>query len=215
MRGRVLEQLAFSLPLATVASFALTSLIIELTPGPNMAYLAVVAASEGRRPGLATVAGVALGLGLLGLAAAFGLAELISQSRLLYEVLRWAGVAFLLWLAVDSWRDSAAEEQPRDRSSLFYFRRGLVTNLLNPKAGLFFITVLPAFIDPARPILAQNIQLVVLYVLVATAIHTAIVLLAGAFEPVLTDPVRERRVRRVLAALLAAVAVWFGWSTGL
>ena len=97
-------------------------------------------------------------------------------------------------------------------SWIFWARIGLAGSM---KAGRTVMKKSPAFIDPARPILAQNVQLVMLYVLVATAIHTAIVLLAGAFEPVLTDPVRERRVRRVLAALLAAVAVWFGWSTGL
>ena len=62
----------------TLAGFALTSLIVELTPGPNMAYLALIAATEGRRPGFAAVAGVALGLGVLGLAAGFGLATLIA-----------------------------------------------------------------------------------------------------------------------------------------
>ncbi|MCF3642255.1 LysE family translocator [Rhizobium sp. TRM95111] len=178
-----------------------------------MAYLAVVAAGEGRKPGLATVAGVALGLALLGLAAAVGLAELISQSRPVYEVLRWAGVLFLLYLAFDAWRDAALDDAPRDRSSLSYFRRGLVTNLLNPKAALFFITVLPAFVDPAGPLLTQNVALVAVYVAVATAVHAAIVVLAAAFEPILTDPERERRVRRVLSLLLAAVALWFAWST--
>lgn len=200
-------------PSATLLSFALTSFIIELTPGPNMAYLAMVAAGEGRRPGFATVAGVALGLALLGLAAAAGLSELIGRSPVLYQALRWAGVLFLLYLAYDAWRDGAPEAGPRDRSSLFYFRRGLVTNLLNPKAGLFYVTVLPTFVDPGRPLMAQNIALVILYVAVATVIHAAIVALAGALEPVLTDVGRERRARRVMALLLAGVALWFGWMT--
>lgn len=202
-----------ALPLATLLSFALTSFIIELTPGPNMAYLAVVAVGEGRKPGLATVAGVALGLALLGLGAAIGLAELVSRSRPVYEVLRWAGVIFLFYLAYDAWRDAALGDAPRDRSNLFYFRRGLVTNLLNPKAALFFIAMLPAFVDPAAPLMVQNLTLVAIYVAVATFVHTGIVLLAAAFEPILTDPARERRVRRFLAALLAAVALWFAWST--
>lgn len=202
-----------SLPSAMLFSFAVTSFLIELTPGPNMAYLAMVAAGEGRRPGFATVAGVALGLALLGIAAAVGLSELIGKSALLYQALRWAGVLFLLFLAYDAWRDGAAEAGPRDRSSLFYFRRGLLTNLLNPKAGLFYVTVLPTFIHPARPLMAQNVVLVAIYVVVATLVHAAIVALAGALEPILTDAGRERRVRRAMALLLAGVALWFGWST--
>ncbi len=83
----------------TLAAFAVTSLIIELTPGPNMAYLALIAATEGRRPGYAAVAGVALGLGALGLAAAVGLSALIAEAPVVYQAIRWAGVAYLLWLA--------------------------------------------------------------------------------------------------------------------
>jgi threonine/homoserine/homoserine lactone efflux protein len=85
----------------TLASFALMSFVIELTPGPNMAYIAVLSAGQGRRAGYAATLGIALGLLVIGLAAAFGLAALISSSRLFYEVLRWGGVAYLLWLAWD------------------------------------------------------------------------------------------------------------------
>ncbi|MEQ1951216.1 LysE family translocator [Mesorhizobium sp. CN2-181] len=200
------------LDLATLLSFTLASLLIELTPGPNMTYLALVAASDGRRAGFATVAGVALGLGIVGLVAAFGVAEIIHNSTLLYEGLRWAGVLFLLYLAWEGWTtgtDVAAAGQDRGR----YFRRGLMTNLLNPKAAVFYVAVLPTFIDATRPVLPQTLTLTAVYVAVATFVHAAIVLLAGALEPFLNDPRRERMARRVLSALLAAVAIWFGWST--
>ena len=82
----------FGLTWAAIAGFALTSMLIELTPGPNMAYLAVVSATQGRRPGFAAVAGVALGLSIVGLAAALGLAALIGASPVLYQALRWGGV---------------------------------------------------------------------------------------------------------------------------
>ncbi|WP_113132251.1 LysE family translocator [Hyphomicrobiales bacterium] len=203
----------FILGAATLLPFLLTSFIIELTPGPNMAYLAMVAASEGRRPGMATVAGVALGPALVGFAASFGVAEFVGQSDMLYGALRWAGVGFLLYLAFDAWNGNGEEAGPSGKPVSFYFRRGLITNLLNPKAALFFVTVLPTFVDDARPLLPQNLTLAAIYVGVATAVHAAIVLLAGALEPVLNSPSRERLVRRVLALMLAAVAIWFGWST--
>lgn len=198
--------------LPTLLSFTLASFLIELTPGPNMTYLALVAASNGRRAGFATVAGVALGLGIVGLVAAFGVAEIIQASTLLYEGLRWAGVLFLLYLAWEGWTtgtDVAAASQDHGR----YFRRGLTTNLLNPKAAVFYVAVLPTFIDAAKPLLSQTLTLTAAYVAVATAVHAAIVVLAGALEPFLNDPRRERFARRVLSALLAAVALWFGWST--
>ena len=204
-------ELSIAAASSSLVSFALTSLIIELTPGPNMTYLALVAAQDGRRAGFTTVAGVALGLAVIGIVAAFGVAELVQSSRLLYEGLRWAGVIFLLYLAWEGWTgegEAANNTAPRG-----YFMRGLVTNLLNPKAAVFYIAVLPTFIDAARPVLPQTLSLTAIYVLVATIVHAAIVVLAGTLEPFLNDPRREKIGRRVLSALLACVAIWFGWST--
>lgn len=195
-----------------LASFALTSLLIELTPGPNMTYLALVAASEGRRAGFATVAGVALGLAIVGAIAAFGVAEIVQASPLLYEGLRWAGVAFLLYLAWEGWT-AGTDIVSAAGGSGRYFGRGLTTNLLNPKAAVFYVAVLPTFLAADRPALSQTLVLTTVYVAVATVVHAGIVVLAGALEPLLTDPRRETRARRLLSLLLALVAVWFGWST--
>jgi len=206
-------EFATSSDAATLASFALTSLIIELTPGPNMTYLALVSAGEGRRAGFATVAGIALGLAVLGIVAALGVTELIQASNLLYEGLRWAGVLFLLFLAYEGWRGQAevvATDKDADRR---YFMRGLITNLLNPKAAVFYVAVLPTFIVAERPVLSQTITLTAIYVAVATVIHALIVTLAGTLEPFLNDSRRERIARRTLSALLAAVAIWFAFST--
>ena len=210
-----MEATAVPLASANLASFALTSLLIELTPGPNMTYLALVAARDGRRSGFATVAGVTLGLAVIGLVAAFGVAELVQSSRVLYESLRWAGVLFLLYLAWEGWRTGTDVVASDGSSRGRYFMRGLVTNLLNPKAAVFYVAVLPTFIDTSKPVLAQTVALTAIYVLVATLIHSAIVVLAGTLEPFLNDPRRERIARRVLSALLACVAIWFGWSTAL
>lgn len=203
----------YELPVSTLFSFAATSLIIELTPGPNMAYLAVIAASDGRRSGFATVAGITLGLAVVGLAASLGLAEIVTQSPGLYAALRWAGIVFLLYLAVDAWRDSSTEVGPVAEPASKHFARGLMTNLLNPKAAVFYIAVLPTFLDDVSPTLGQTLVLTTIYLLVATAIHCAIVILAGSLGAVLNEPSRERFIRRFLAIVLAVVAVWFAWTT--
>ncbi len=197
------------LPATTLFSFFVAAVLIEITPGPNMAYLALVSASEGRMKGLATVAGIALGLALLGIASAYGVAELIRGSSLLYEALRWGGAAFLFYLAYDGWRDGGTETEPTGRGAATYFLRGLATNILNPKAALFFITVVPGFIDSRLSGVAPFVLLGAIYVGVATAIHALIVALAGTLHPYLADPARERRLRRALSLLLAGVAVWF------
>lgn len=200
-----------------LAAFVLTATVIELTPGPNMAWLAIVAASEGRRPGYAAVAGVATGLAVVGVAAALGLAAAITASPVLYQVLRWGGVVYLLWLAWDGWRDGGdgvEEHMPAGARLRRYFRRGLITNLLNPKAAIFYIAVLPGFTNPHGTVLVETITLSLVYVAVATAIHAGIVTLAGLARRILDDPRRSRIVRRVLSALLACIALWFGWATG-
>ncbi|WP_284165329.1 LysE family translocator [Frigidibacter sp. SD6-1] len=205
----------FGLTLETMGAFLALSAIIELTPGPNMTWLAIVAVTEGRRPGYAAVGGVALGLALIGIAAALGLAAAISASPAAYQALRWGGVLYLLWLAWDGWRgDGVVEGMARLGSPLsLYFRRGLITNILNPKAAVFYIAVLPGFVDLSGPVLSQTLFLSVLYVLTATAIHAAIVTAAAFSRRWLEDPLRERAARRALSALLALVALWFAWKT--
>ena len=193
--------------------FAITSALIEITPGPNMTWLAVISAVEGRRSGFAAVAGVALGLSVIGIAGALGAAALIDSTPMLYEILRWAGVLFLLYLAIEGWMAASTREEGGAGTMRGYFLRGLLTNLLNPKALLFYVAVLPAFVAPGPDVRVQTLTLTAVYVLIATAIHGLIVLLAGSLEPVLNDPRRERRVRRVLSALLAGVAVWFALTT--
>lgn len=197
-------------------AFLLTALLIELTPGPNMAWLALTSAGEGRRAGLAAVTGISLGLAVLGLAAALGLAELASASPLIFGLLRYAGVAYLLWLAWQAW-NGEGEVSPgtaKDKTQFSaWFRHGLLLNLLNPKAAVFFIAVLPAYIAADAPVMPQTLALSISYVAIATVIHVSIVLLAAKAHNGLAGGPRQRIVRRCFAVLLAAIAIWFLVST--
>ncbi|MBX9933770.1 MAG: LysE family translocator [Methylobacterium sp.] len=198
-----------------LVAFAVTCLLIEITPGPNMAYLAVLSAVSGRRAGLAATVGIALGLLAVGLASAFGLASLISTSPLAYEALRWGGVVYLLWLSWDGWRDAETSAAKADAPAgdAGYFARGLVTNLLNPKAAVFYVAVLLSFVTAGIAVLQQTVLLSAIYVAIATAIHSGIVVLAGAARPFLEDPSRSRVLRRTLSLVLAGIAVWFAYAT--
>ena len=200
----------------TLVAFFLTSLAIELTPGPNMAYLALVGVSRGRRAGFMTVLGVALGLALAGALVGVGLGSLILENRLVYEILRWAGAAYLVWLAWEGWREAQGQADAGDLPdrAITYFRRGFVTNLLNPKAALFFVTVMPGFISAGQPLLAQTTLLVALYVAAATLIHASIVLLAATLQPIFTHPNLRRGAAAVFAVVLVGVAVWLLLKTG-
>lgn len=195
--------------------FLLTCIIIESTPGPNMAYLAILSIHSGKRAGLAAVAGVALGLFIIGMAAALGVAAIISGSPLLYQLLRWGGVTYLLWLAWDGWQEEAelSIEADSKKHDIKFFQRGLITNLLNPKAAVFYITVLPRFVDSTAHIPSQTIGLTFTYVFIATLIHFLIVILAGSVRAFLENPRHRLIVRRALSLLLALIAIWFGYST--
>jgi threonine/homoserine/homoserine lactone efflux protein len=201
----------------SLLSFAFTALVIEITPGPNMGYLAVLSLTRGWRAGAAAVTGVALGHAVYGVLAALGVAAAIESSKLLYEVLRWAGVVYLLWLAWEAW-SSEAETSP-DVADGHYggarlaFRRGLITNLLNPKAAVFFVTVVPTFVRPEGSVAAQTLLLSGIFVAIATLIHSLIVLLASHMRAFVSDPKRRRPVRRVTAVMLAGIAIWFAVST--
>jgi threonine/homoserine/homoserine lactone efflux protein len=205
------------LPPSTLLAFALTCVIIEITPGPNMAYLAALSLTRGWRVGIAAVAGVALGLAVYGVVAALGLAALIDSSRVLYESLRWGGVAYLAWLAYEAWsseREAApgTVDDPHERRSAF--RRGLITNLLNPKAAIFYVAMVPTFVTPgAGHVTTQTLLLSAIFVAIASSIHLTIVLLASRLHAPLADPARRRMVRRILALVLGGVAIWFAWST--
>lgn len=189
--------------------FTLTALLIELTPGPNMAYLAALSLAEGRRVGLAAVAGVALGLAIVGALAAFGLAALLEATPLAYQALRYGGALFLLYLAWEGWNGTDGDVmQPMGRRAAF--GRALLTNLLNPKAALFYVAVLPLFLPrEGGSMVLPSLVLAAIYVAVATLVHAAIVLFADALRPYLVSGRREKLVRRVLSASLALVALWF------
>ena len=200
-------------------AFALTALIIEITPGPNMTYLAALSLSGGMRTGFAAVAGIAIGLAAYGFVAALGLAAVIDGSSLLYGILRWGGVADFLWLAWEAW-SSEREPSPDATDGLDVepwaaFRRGLITNLLNPKAAVFYVAVLPEFIRPgAGSVMSQTLALSAVYVTIATAIHAGIVALAGSLQPMGAASGSRRMVRRLLALALLAIAIWFAFATG-
>ena len=200
-------------------AFALTALIIEITPGPNMTYLAALSLSSGMRTGFAAVAGIAIGLMTYGAVAALGLAAVIDNSPVLYGILRWGGVAYLLWLAWETW-SSERETSPDatdgpDGEPWIAFRRGLITNLLNPKAAVFYVAVLPEFIRPgAGSVMQQTLALSVVYVSIATAIHAGIVALAGSMQSMVAASNSRRMVRRLLALALVGIAIWFALSTG-
>lgn len=194
-----------------IIGFALAVLLIELTPGPNMAWLSGLAATQGKPAGHAAVAGVALGLLVNGVLAALGLAALPQAAPSLWHVLQWSGAVMMVFLAVETWRGARPDRVPRpDEDSV---RRAFVTgaliNLLNPKAYVFFVAVAPRFLDGQGLSLANALILAVVSASIATIIHLAIVQTGARAQAWLADPHRMQTARRGFAVVMLGVAVSF------
>lgn len=197
-------------------AFIVVCTLIELTPGPNMAYLAMISAQHGRRAGLSMVAGIALGLSIVGLVTALGAGTVINSSNLMYETLRWAGIAYLLFLAWEGWQGTDKEklQAPTVASGhLLFFQRGLITNLLNPKSFVFYVATLPTFIVDKSDAVIKGVLLTSIYVLIATAIHAGISLFSAKAGSFLSIRRREEYVRRALSLSLVIITVWLAITT--
>ena len=194
-----------------VVGFALAVLLIELTPGPNMAWLAGLAAIEGWRRGLSAVVGVAIGLSANGVLAALGLAALLQAAPQLWIWLRLAGAAMMVWLAIEAWRGAgkAAKVAAPNTSAWRAFATGALINLLNPKAYIFFIVVAPQFMGGAQLSASRALLLCAVSVTIATAIHLAIIFAGSRAHNWLNDPRRTVTVRRGFALVMLGVAASF------
>ena len=198
---------------STILAFSLTCLLVELTPGPNMTYLALISMQKGRRAGFAAAIGVAIGLAGAGLAAGLGLSEIISASPLLYQALRWAGVVYFFYLAWESWHTDTKFESTDIGTGHAFFLRGLVANLLSPKAFVFFAIVLPPFMNPTAPPERQALILSASYILIASTIHVLIITLAGTLRPIIANRGLMATTGKGFAFALAGVGLWIAWST--
>lgn len=138
--------------ISTIAVFATASLVLTATPGPDMLLIASRSVSQGRAAGFLTYAGIAVGTYCHALAAALGLSQLFVTLPVAYEIVRWAGCAYLLYLAYMTVRSNASSASPvstlKRLSNWRIFGEGLMTNLLNPKMALFVLALLPQFVDP-------------------------------------------------------------------
>lgn len=190
-------------------AFLFAVAVIELTPGPNMGWLAALTLREGKKPAFGAVAGITTGLSLQLLAAVTGLTALIVSVPSVHIGLHWAGVAFMLWLAWEAWSDTgsaALSAVGQERG----FRRGFIANVLNPKALAFYVLLINQFVHPdaAMPVWLQSLLLGVIHLTVATLVHSWIVLLAGRFGPRLETWRTSLAARLTFAGLLVGIALW-------
>lgn len=198
---------------AGLIGIALVSLGMVLTPGPNMIYLVSRSITQGRRAGLISLTGVALGFTIYLTATCLGLTAIFAYVPAAYTALKLAGAAYLLWLAWTAVRPggtSAFEtrELPAEPPRRL-FAMGLFTCLLNPKIAILYLSLLPQFIDPALGhVLLQSLALGSVQIVIGTVVNGLIAISAGALAAFLARrPLWLRVQRYFMGTVLAGIAV--------
>ena len=171
-------------PPETLLIFAGAALLMVLTPGPNMIYLVSRSICQGRRAGIVSLAGVIAGFLVHMFAAAAGLTALFLAIPMAYEVLKWLGAGYLLYLAWQAVKPGA--RSPFEAQNLAIdpprrlFLMGFLTNLLNPKIAVFYLSIFPQFVSPANgSVFAQSLQLGLTQIVVSASVNLAIALSAA------------------------------------
>lgn len=194
-------------------AFALIALGMVLTPGPNMIYLVSRTICQGRRAGMISLTGVALGFQIYMLCAALGITAVVMAVPLAYDALRFAGAAYLLYLAWQALRPGGRgafeiNALPAD-SPRRLFTMGLMTSLLNPKIAVLYLSLIPQFIRPGHGgVLSQSLVLGVTQIGISVTVNGLIVLTAGTIAGFLaTRPSWARMQRWLMGTVLAGLAL--------
>lgn len=198
---------------ASILGFAAIALLMVLTPGPNMLYLISRSICQGKKAGWISLCGVALGFVFYMCCAAMGLTALLFTVPFAYDAIRILGAIYLLWLA---WQAISLKNQPifqavhlQADSPLKLFLMGFLTNLLNPKIAMMYLSLLPQFIRPEQgSVFAQSLQLGALQILISIAVNGLIVYSAGSIALFLNQKPQWQKIQKwMMGTVLTALAL--------
>jgi threonine/homoserine/homoserine lactone efflux protein len=199
--------------LAKLLTFGLVSLGMALTPGPNMLYLVSRSICQGRTAGLISLGGVALGFVFYMLSAALGITALLLAVPFAYDALRFGGALYMLWLAWQAVKPGGrspfqVRDLPAD-SPRKLFAMGFITNLLNPKIAVLYLSLLPQFIEPQRGhVLEQSLVLGSVQIAFSLTVNSVVALMAGSIAVFLARRPAWILVQRwLMGTVLAGLAV--------
>lgn len=199
--------------LSNILAFAAISLGLVLTPGPNMVYLISRSICQGRLAGLISLGGVALGFVFYMLCAALGITALVMAVPFAYDALRIAGALYLLYLAWQALKPGGrspfhVRELKKDGPRKL-FLMGFLTNLLNPKIAIMYLSLLPQFISPEQgSVLAQSLTLGMVQITISVGVNALIALAAGSIALFLSQrPTWSIIQRWLMGTVLAGLAV--------
>lgn len=194
----------------SLIAFAAVAVVFGVTPGPDVMLVIRQSVASGPRHGLAVALGAATGSLAWGMAAAFGLARLISSSHVAYAVVRYSGALYLIVLGIQGLRSHVTPDaeqgttMPRREASSSWtaFRTGLIADLLNPKMGAFYLALLPQFIPAGGNVIGWSIALMAIELSIAVIALSAYALAASRASTYLRRPKVARRTSQILAVTL-------------
>ncbi len=196
---------------ARLLAFLGIATVITVTPGPDMALVARVVFGRGRAAAWFTSLGVVSGHLLWGLASAIGVAAVLNASATLYTILRLIGAAYLIWLGVQAlFSHSTKHEEttaPLETNKVGAYRQGLINDLLNPKIGAFYTTLLPQFIGPGQPVFLTSILLAALFALIVTIWLAIYVLILAKAGKIFRRPAVRRTMERITGVVLVGLGI--------
>ncbi len=191
-------------------AFAVATTVLIAVPGPNVTLIVAHSISHGSRHGLLTVAGTNACQAIQLAITCVGMTSVLLFLAPWFEVLRWAGVAVLVYLGVSEWRakpDPAAPNGGNAKTGRACFWQGFVVSATNPKTLLFYAAFFPQFVDPMLPPAPQMVALSVTFLVIALVLDSSYALLAGRLREWLANGRRERIRRRLTGSLLIGAGV--------
>lgn len=208
----------FDYPLAHWLTFFSATLLLTLSPGPDMAYIIAQSTKNGRRAGFYAMFGAWSGAFIHVILSVIGLSALIAASSTTFTIAKWVGAGYLVWLGIQALRSdggSLTSKTPaRQANGLDILRRGILVSLLNPKAGIFFLAFLPQFVvTEAGPESAQLLLHGTLVIVVAACIEVPLVFIGARLSQSLnSNPHISRWLDRSLGALFIGLGLKLAFS---
>lgn len=189
-------------------TFVLVVGLLTITPGMDTALILRTAAAGSLRAAWGVVVGIQVGTLVWGVLTSAGITAILTASHVAYEVLRWAGAGYLLWIGLSMlWSSRRALTHAAPSATAGGWRRGLLTNLLNPKMGAFYVALLPQFIPAGAPAFGYGVFLTGIHIALGTAWSAVLILLAHRVRGLLQKPVARRVLDRVTGTVIAGFGV--------
>ncbi len=193
------------------AAFLLITVVLMLIPGPIVTLVITTSVGKGIRAGLVTVMGTSCGTAVMLAVIALGLSWILNHALSWFEMLRWGGAVYLIWLGIQAWRGAGggAPLPPKDRTrDRFYFWRGFAVALSNPKTIAFFTAFLPQFVDPNLAAAPQLAAMCAVSVLLAMLSDSSWAILAALGRTWFMKPARAKLLARLSGLTLIGGGIW-------